>query len=793
MTPFSPTETARLSVRDETADCAPCAARITDALQTLPGVQAAFVDPLSRRVTVRFEPGSVGQNALEACVAQTEQHLAQSFSHHVFAVRGMDCPGCAQTLQAAVEKLPGVVSASCEFTSARLLVEQRVEQNGASSATVSEGAVKARAKTLGFILHDTDAGANGEAFDEAQKRPFWRTGWARVGASAVLLVLGLLLEYGFSAPEWMAKAALGGSLVLGGGRFALAGLSALRARVLGTNLLMALAAVGALFIGHWEEAATVVVLYTLGEALEGAAMEKTRRALSGLIGAAPQTVVLQADNHTETVPISAVKIGDVMLLAPGASAAADGTVVSGASAVSEAAVTGESVPRDKEAGDAIYAGSLNGNGPLLVRVDALPENSTLSRLVRLTERAQAEKAPTQTVVEKFGRVYTPLVLCAAALLMLIGPFFAPQINWIYRSLTLLVVACPCALLIATPVAYVSALARAARAGVLVKGGAHLENLAQAKTVFLDKTGTLTTGDLRVFDIWAATAGDEAHLLQNAADLERYSEHPIARAIVCRAEAVPETYAAAHYSDVKAVPGRGITARNAAGALVLMGNWALLSDNEIALSLEAQNRADAWEAGGKTVLFVAQNNAVRGAISVGDTVRPEAARVVSELHRQKKQTHILTGDNARAAQNAARETGANAWSANLLPHQKQQVVQTADDENAHPVFVGDGINDAPALASASVGISLNGSGTALALETADVVLMDGTLSHLPWIFSLAKSTRAVVRVNVGIAVGTACVLLIAAATGKMNLTLGVLGHEGTALLVIANGARLLWKR
>ena len=793
ISPSPTTETTRLPLNDDTADCGPCASRLTQSLQTLSGVQEATIDTSTRHLMVRFEPARVSHQEIADCAAQTERDLAKQFRHQAFTVRGMDCPGCALTLESSVKNLPGVLSASCQFTSARLLVE-----HAPIGLTETSEAVRARAKTLGFSLHTPNEAADNTHGDETQSTPLWKNTWARVGASAFLLVLGLVLEHGFAAPDGVVKTALGASLFLGGGRFALAGFSALRARVLGTNLLMALAAIGALFIGHWEEAATVVVLYTLGEALEGAAMDKTRRALSGLISAAPQTVVLQRENNqTETVPLAGVAIGDVMLLVPGASAAADGTVVSGASAVSEAAVTGEAVPRDKSAGDTIYAGSLNGNGPLLVRVDALPENSTLSRLLRLTERAQAEKAPTQTVVEKFGRVYTPLVLAASVLLMIVGPFFAPQINWVYRSLTLLVVACPCALLIATPVAYVSALARAARAGVLVKGGAHLENLAQAQTVFLDKTGTLTTGNLRVSDVWAAHAGDEAELIQTAANLEQYSEHPIARAVVCYAKAqntdASALPAAPASADLRAVPGRGLIAADETGVQILLGNAALLAENGVVLSPAALESASAWEADGKTVLLLAGNKAVRGAIAVSDTVRKEAASVLSDLHANHQKTVILTGDNARAAQKIARETGAGAWEAGLLPQQKQQTVHNAASENAYPVFVGDGINDAPALASASVGVSLAGNGTALALETADVVLMDGTLSRLPWVFDLARATRRTVRINVGLAVGTACVLLLAAATGKMGLTLGVLGHEGVALLVIANGARLLLSR
>ncbi len=826
--PLSPSiETALLPIGETAATCAPCADRLTASVRALPGVRDARVDTSSSRLTVDFDPAQVSNVVLAKQAAQTERDLAARFRHQVFAVAGMDCPGCALTLESTVKKMPGVLSASCQFTSSTL----HVEHDPAAFTETTGEAVQTRAQRLGFTLRDTSGASrqNGDAHEHdhaGEKGGLWKRLGGRVGASALLLVLGLVLEHAIKAPDWAVKVALGASILLGGGRFALAGLSALRARVLGTNLLMALAAVGAMFIGHWEEAATVVVLYTIGEALEGAAMDKTRQALESLIGAQPQTATVErANGQTETIQASALRVGDVLIVAPGQAVAADGTIVSGTSAINEAAITGESLPRDKATGDAVYAGSLNGNGPLRVRVDALPENSTLSRVLRLTERAQAEKAPTQTVVERFGRIYTPLVLGAAIVLMAFGPFVFPGINWVYRALTLLVVACPCALLIATPVAYVSALARAARAGVLVKGGAHLENLAQAQTVFLDKTGTLTTGDLRVSDVWAATPSDETAFVRRVAQIERQSEHPVARAVVVYADAKetrptehehshehgPECQHAHHDDhshdghgcehdhqehaddgDLQAIPGRGIAAN---GGAFLIGNRALLAERSVPLAAEAEATVAAWENDGKTVLIASENGVVTGAIAVFDMLRPEASDALTALRETGKQTVILTGDNERAAQNVAREVNAGAFHAALLPQQKQQIVREATEGSTKTgtVFVGDGINDAPALASASVGVSLGKTGTALALETADVVLMDGTLHRLPWVFHLARATRGIVRWNVGIAVGAACVLLVAAATGKMTLGLGVLGHEGTALLVIANGVRLLWQR
>jgi Cd2+/Zn2+-exporting ATPase len=481
-------ETLSLPLRGSVAAaCAACADRLTAAVRLLPGVASAALDERAGRLSVEIDPAHVSPDAVGEQVKRIAGELADEWEHRIYRVGGMDCASCAASIETALNRLPGV-SATVNFPAARLRVEHA--RGGSVSAEI-EG----RVRTLGFTVEpDARGGAavrdlptatapagetccgghdheHGHEHAAPTAKPRVSPDVLRVTASGLLLAAGLVLEHGLG---WERASAFvfAASMLAGGYRFALAGLRALRLRTVGTNLLMAVAAVGAGFIGQWAEAAAVVFLYALGETLEGAAMERTRRSLRTLIEAAPaDATVVEDGGATRTVAAADLAPGDTILVRPGSRVAADGVIVSGASEVAEAAITGESLPRAKGTGDSVYAGSVNGAGALTVRVTATAEDSTLARILHLVEEAQGRKAPAQAFVERVGRVYTPAVIVAAVLLAVVGPLVAPGPNYVYRALTLLVVACPCALVIATPVAYVTAIARAARSGVLVKGGA----------------------------------------------------------------------------------------------------------------------------------------------------------------------------------------------------------------------------------------------------------------------------------------------------------------------------------
>lgn len=728
---------------------------------------------------MEYDPEQISETVLQEAVAQTQAHLAAHYAHKTYRVAGMDCAHCAESLEQMARALPGIAGATVQFSAATLRVEY--DPNNTKGLQI----VEQRAGSMGFPLTaigtplPTSETDTVESLSERLTSPM-----ARAIASLVLLGIGLALEHGTSLPDIAAKTAYGISILTGGYRFALAGLAGLHARVIGTNLLMAVAAIGAICIGHWEEAAMVVSLYAIGIGLEGAAMDRTRRSLKSLIDSQPaEATVRYPDGSEATLPASQLAIGDVLVVRPGSKIAADGEVVSGISAVSEAAITGESVPAEKGVGSTVFAGSINGNGALLVRVTAAGNDSTLARLLHLVGEAQEQKAQTQTLIERFGRIYTPIVLLVAVAIGFAGPLFTQKIDWTYKALTLLVVSCPCALIIATPIAYVSAIARAARNGVLVKGGAYLEALADSQTVFFDKTGTLTTGRVVVTDIVSTSSEDQ--LLALAATVERESEHPLAQAVV--SEAVHRGLVLREAHGVQALPGRGILAQ-VGDQKVAIGNHRLIQEQEIRLPKMLAEQERIWAQNGKTTLLVAIDGTVQGVIAVADTLRTEAQTVVAQVQAMERKTIMLTGDNPTVAEAIGKTVGMTEIRAGLLPQDKLATVQT-QTKTESVVFVGDGINDAPALAGATVGIAM-GAGTAAALEAADVALVQSDLRKIPWTLKLAEATRNIVRTNIAVSVAAVLLLLGATALGTLSLPLGVLGHEGSALLVILNGIRLL---
>lgn len=765
------------------SSCNFCADRLCAAVNGLAGVVTAQIQSATSTLRVEYDPSHISPQVVTDEARRTQTQLADLYTHRTYQVSGMDCAHCAESLEQMARTLPGVAGATVHFTAARLQVEFDARQ-GRGLAEIEQ-----RAANMGFPL--TESGERNSQSEAPNTTPWLLSPAGGATLSLGFLVAGLLSEYAFHAPELAQRTLFGASMVLGGYRFARAGLVALSSRTLNTNLLMAIAAVGAVVIGHWGEAAMTVALYAIGLALEGAAMDRTRRSLRALMDAYPNEAVRQMPDGTcQTVPVSELAVGDLVRVVPGERIPADGSIMAGASAVNEAAITGESIPADRTTGDHVFAGSINGPGALIIRVDVPPSESALSRMLALVEEAQGRKAPLQTVVERFGRVYTPTVLVVAIALAVLGPLLQPGVNWIYRALTLLVVSCPCALIIATPVAYVSALARAARGGALVKGGVYLEAMATAKQVFIDKTGTLTLGALRVTRILTEADGPESEgeVLRQVAALEQYSEHPIARAIVAEAEARGVVVPPAE--GVTAVPGRGIQGR-VAGEMIHVGNRAFLNTEKIPLPDVWADRDGELAASGNTTLLVAVGGTVRAILAVADTIRPEAAAVVAALQHSGRSVVMLTGDNAAVGKAVGSAVGITDVRAGLLPEDKLNAVRTAT-EQGETVFVGDGLNDAPALAAATVGIGM-GTGTAAALEAADIGLLQSDLGRLHELVQLSEATRDIVRVNIAISIGAVVLLLLATLMGNLSLPLGVIGHEGSALLVIANGVRLLTPR
>jgi len=577
---------------------------------------------------------------------------------------------------------------------------------------------------------------------------------------------------------------------LAGGGFATArALSELRHGYLSVDLLMITAALGASTVGAWAEGGVLLFLFSLSNTLERFALHRTRRAIESLLDLSPPEAVVLRDGRELTISTTDVLVGDIVIVRPGERIPADGVVASGTSSVDQSPMTGESIPVEKNIGDPVYAGTLNQHGALEVSVTKPAHDSTLQRIIQLVEEAQSEKAQSQQFTDWFGRRYTFGVFAAAALAILI-PWEILGQPWsvsFYRAMTLLVVASPCAVVISIPAAILSAIARAAHGGMLFKGGAHLERAGKIDAVAFDKTGTLTIGRPILTGIWTAPGVERSQVLQVAASAEARSEHPLARAVVDGAstEGVPLVAC----TSLEAVVGKGIRAELESGT-ALIGRKALLDEEGIAISPELVSVAEEMARKGQTTVYVASDRQVLGVLAAADTLRPTAREAINRLRRLGiNDVVMLTGDNRTVARAIAEQLGI-AFQAELLPLDKLRSVEELGQKGRRVAMVGDGINDAPSLASATLGISLGGNSTDVALETADLVLMGDDLRRLPEAIGLSRATNRIIRQNIIFAFSVMALLVVATFFLSLRLPLAVLGHEGSTVLVILNGLRLL---
>lgn len=584
-----------------------------------------------------------------------------------------------------------------------------------------------------------------------------------------------------------------GLALAAGGYFGLLdGLKTLTKRQIDIDLLMILAALGATAIGNPAEGVTLLFLFSLSGALESFAMDRSRRAISKLLDLRPPTANVRRGTDWVEIPVEELVLEDVVQVRPGERFPIDGEIRSGTSYVDQAAITGESVPVYKEPGNTVFAGTVNGNGGLEVRVTRLAEDTTLARIVQMVEEAQSSKAKTQRTLDTFEQYYSLVVISGTALLitiptLLLGHEFYPVF---YRAMTWMVVASPCALVISTPASILSAIANGARRGVLFKGGAHLESVATIKAIAFDKTGTLTTGRPGLTHIQSCCEMKESELLRLAAAAESRSEHHLARAVVERAE--QDGIQLPQVETFEALPGLGVTAR-VEGRDLLIGNQRLFRERSLTPHPDLQTAHDRLEEGGRTVMLVYGDGAWLGLLAVEDTLRPEAAEAVTALHKLGIKMVMLTGDNARVAAHMAEAAGVDEFKAGLMPADKVDLLKDLRARYGPVAMVGDGVNDAPALAAADVGIAMGGAGTDVALETADVVLMADNLALLPHTIRLARRARQVVWQNLAFSLTVIAVLMISTFAIDLPLTLGVIGHEGSTVIVVLNGLRLLGYR
>ena len=685
-----------------------------------------------------------------------------------FAVDGMDCASCALTVEKVVAGLEGADAVRVSFGNATLFV----------GGPVSAEAVSAAVTRAGYAAHPVGA-------PRAPLAPFWRRSRRTVSTtlSAVLLVaavLGSILGLDGPAGAGLYLA----SIVVGGWAIAFAAAQAVRRRVLDMNALMTMAALGAVAIGDVAEGAWVLVLFAIGTTLETFALDRSRNSVRQLMELAPVEAHLLGDGGERTVPVDLVAVDDHVLVRPGERLGLDGLVAHGRSSVDESALTGESVPVDKEPGDSVFAGTLNAQGALTVRVTKRATESTLSRIAQLVSDAQGSRAPSERFVDRFARIYTPLVFVAAILLALVPTLAGGDADtWIYRALALLIVACPCALVISVPVSVVSAIGGAARRGVLIKGGRALEDLGRVAAIAVDKTGTLTWGRPELTSVTTFGGITQAEALEVMASVERGSEHPLAASIV-RGAAVRGAQPRP-VEDFEAMPGRGARA-------VLDGRdlWAggprMAAEEAAAIPGEVEE----VEARGETAVVLGQGRAVLAVFGLADQLRGEAPAAVRRLEAAGTPVVMLTGDSERVARAVAREAGVKQWRAGLLPEDKLTAIGELTSEHGPVAMVGDGVNDAPALAGASVGVAMGAAGSDIAIESADVALMGDELDRLPEAIEHSRKALAIMRQNVIVSLATKAIFVVLAPLGMVSLVLAVAVDMGVSLLVTLNGLRLM---
>jgi Cd2+/Zn2+-exporting ATPase len=686
----------------------------------------------------------------------------------------MDCREEVTILERRLTSLPGLEDLSADVVGQRL----RVRYDAAKLSTDTIVEAVAQTGMRAWLEHEQPVGTTSAATVRQ----------ALVITAGVALGAGFLLEW-FLGDVFASRAAFAIAILNAGTYTARRAWAATRVMSLDINVLMMIAVIGAMAIGEWSEGATVTFLFAFAQILEARSMDRARHAIGALMDLTPSDALVRRDGGEIRIPIDSVGQGEILLVKPGEKIPLDGIVIAGDSPVNQAPITGESLPVDKSLGDGVFAGSINGFGALEIRVTHLRRDTTLARIIALVEVAQSQRAPSQAFVERFARYYTPSVIALAVAVAAIPPLILAQPfgPWFYRSLVLLVISCPCALVISTPISVVSAIAAAARKGVLIKGGVHLERVGTVRCVAFDKTGTLTKGVLHVVEVISLSGASERDILEVAAGLEIRSEHPVGRAILAKALVAGIELPVS--SGFQALPGRGAEAL-VAGEPSLIGNHRLIEERGLC-NADIHSRLNGLAAAGRTAVLVARRGRPVGIIALSDALR-DAGRDTVELLRRQGVARIvlLTGDNQASADALAREIGADEAYAELLPEDKVAAIQKLRREYKTVAMVGDGVNDAPAMAVADIGIAMGAAGTDAALETADIALMADELLKIPFAIRLGRQTLSNIRFNIGLSLALKATFLVLAIAGVATLWMAVLADMGASMLVIANGLRLL---
>ena len=762
-----------------------CVERLQALIAGRPEIQRAHLvaaDGRAAQLCLHYDPGRVTLAQVERLARAAGAEVTERYGHAVLPLRARGAEDEARRIEAALAAQPGVLAASVNLAAQRVRVEwDRAATDGPRIRSVLE--------EMGF-------GAPAAAAERAEEEA---KGWyARNRELAWSLIAGVLLVAAWAGERWLGlprEAALGlyvASYLFGGQDLLRHLVATLRkgAYTFDIDLLMLLAALGAAVLGEWAEGAFLLFLFSLAHALEHYALDRARGAIRALSELAPPVARVVREGREVEIPVDKVGVGDVVVVRPAERIPVDGEVRQGRSAVNQAPITGESVPVEKDEGDEVFAGTVNGDGALEVVATRAAGDRTLDRVVKLVEEAQTQKAPTQRFTERFERVFVPTVLIANLLLIAVPPLLGIMTlqESFYRGMALLVAASPCALALGTPAAVLAGIAQAARRGVLVKGGAHLENLGTLRALALDKTGTLTVGEPEVTDVVALGDAGEDELLRVAGAVERRSQHPLAEAVVRRAEAAG--LALPDAGELQSVTARGVRC-TVEGRTVEIGNLRLWEDAGVEIPGEVRDAVRRLQEAGRSIVVVRWADRWLGVLGVADRPRDGVREVLGRLRALGLgPLVVLTGDNRGVGEAVGREVGVDEVRAELLPEDKLKIIGELSRRHGQVAMVGDGVNDAPALAHATVGIAMGGAGTAVALETADVALMGDDLGKLPFAVGLSRQARRVIRQNLYVSLGVIALLIVATVTGVVGIGPAVVAHEGSTLVVIANALRLL---
>ncbi|MDM5220036.1 heavy metal translocating P-type ATPase [Peribacillus sp. NJ11] len=695
-----------------------------------------------------------------------------------YRIQGLSCTNCAAKFENNVRDLEGVEDAKINFGASKISVQ--------GSATIEEIEKAGAFDNLRI---------RGEQEQVTQKEPFWKQKEnIKVVFSVILLLISWILDNRYADGGIMPVIGYAAAIIVGGYSLFVNGLKNLVRLRFDMHTLMTVAIIGAAVLGEWGEGATVVILFAISEALEKYSMDKARNSIESLMNIAPKEALIRRGHHEMMVAVDEIEVGDIMIVKPGQKLAMDGRIMKGASTLNQAAITGESEPVFKTVEGEVFAGTLNGEGLLEVKVTKRVEDTTIAKIIHLVEEAQAEKAPSQAFVDRFAKFYTPAIMLIALAIAVVPPIVmnGDWSEWIYRGLAVLVVGCPCALVISTPIAIVTAIGNAAKHGVLIKGGVHLEETGALRAIAFDKTGTLTKGVPEVTDFKVLSdVLNEQEVLAIAAALESRSQHPLATAILQKAANHDVDYHSVVVEDFTAITGKGIKGK-INQEIYYIGKPHLFEEVAgLVFSDDVLNIISGYQNAGKTVMVLGDQMKLLALIAVADEIRESSKEAIRKLHALGiEKTIMLTGDNIGTAKAIGAAAGVHEIEAELLPQDKLTIIKQWKQKYVRVAMIGDGVNDAPALAASTVGIAMGGAGTDTALETADIALMGDDLSKLPYTISLSRKTLKIIKQNITFSLVIKILALLLIAPGWLTLWMAIFADMGATLLVTLNSLRLL---